>query len=76
MEIEGLSCYNTIGFMSIGRENYKKGGSNMFGDLDELFDFNGDGKLDAMEQATEYMVLQEFFGDDDKKDNSDDSEEE
>lgn len=48
----------------------------MFGDLDELFDFNGDGKLDAMEKATECMVLQEFFGDDDKEDDSDDSDEE
>ena len=37
----------------------------MFGAFDELFDFNGDGKLDASEEATGYMVLKEFFDDND-----------
>lgn len=34
-----------------------KGSDFMFGILDDLFDFNGNGKLDVMEQAREVATI-------------------
>ncbi len=40
-----------------------------------LFDFNGDGKLDSLEQATEFAAFMNLI-DSEEKDNEDDAEEE
>lgn len=41
----------------------------LFGDM---FDFNGDGQLDAFEQATEFLFFQEMIKDKDDEDEEDD----
>ena len=44
----------------------------LFGDL---YDFNGDGKLDALESATEFSAFMNLI-DSEKKENEDDLDEE
>lgn len=44
----------------------------LFGDL---FDFNGDGTLDALESAVEFNAFMNLFGSEEEE-NEDDSEEE
>ena len=44
----------------------------LFGDL---FDFNGDGKLDALESATEFSAFMNLINSEEEE-NEDDSEEE
>ena len=39
--------------------------NGIFGDL---FDFNGDGSLDALEQGLEFMLLNELMNEDDDDD--------
>ena len=44
----------------------------LFGDL---FDFNGDGRLDSLEQATEFTAFMNLL-DSEKEDNENDTDEE
>lgn len=47
-------------------------GAGLFGDL---FDFDGDGKLDAFEQASEFMAFEEMIkSDEDSNEDEDDNE--
>ena len=44
--------------------------------FNELFDFNGDGKLDAGEKALEFMTFMDIMeGSDDEEDTNTDDEE-
>ena len=45
----------------------------LFGDL---FDFNGDGKLDSLEQATEFSTFMNLFDSEEEENNEDDTDEE
>ena len=49
-------------------EKKMKGG--IFGDL---FDFNGDGELDVMEQAMDFMAFNEMMNEDENRDELDDA---
>ena len=45
----------------------------MFGPFDEMFDFDGDGNLDDIEQAAELgFIAEEVFGDEEDEDEDDD----
>ena len=40
----------------------------MKGLFGKMFDLNGDGKLDSLEKAIDYMVFQEMMNEDEEKD--------
>ncbi len=52
------------------RKNKRKEAINMPGIFGNLFDFNRDGKLDALEHGIEFMALQQMMDAD--KENEDD----
>ncbi len=45
----------------------------LFGDL---FDFNGDGKLDSLEQATEFSAFMNLLDSEEEENSEDDTDEE
>ena len=45
----------------------------LFGDL---FDFNGDGKLDSIEQATEFSAFMNLLDSEEEENSEDDTDEE
>jgi hypothetical protein len=50
------------------------GGNQMFGPLDKMFDFNRDGRLDVMEQASRAAFLTKMMEDEEEDDDEDDED--